>query len=127
MSNVSKSSMRDLYMDIPKESYSYIAERMSWGNRFTIVSVLSGRTKLSLFKFELIRDYLEDWKRHKAFSVANHSGCFDVWQHSAYYKGLTSLINSEEYMLLSNKQRSAIVKEQAIISNQIQSYTKTTI
>ncbi len=124
MSIASKQEIRDLYMDIPKEAYRHIADKMGWSNRNALPNIFSGALKISVFKLDMIRDALFRWKKHEAFSVTNHSGVFDPWQHSKYYKALTDLINGEEYRLLSDKNKTYMVEEHKRIGKQIQEFTK---
>lgn len=119
MSNVSKSALTQLAAIIPYGAHNYIAKEMGYSSHFVLKSLLTGRIKISIEKFELIKSHYEYWKKYVDFTYANPNGVFDLFQTAKYYKELNNLINSEEYSLLNDYQRTAIVDEQKRICNQL--------
>lgn len=119
MSNVSKSALTQLAAIIPFGAYGYIAKEMEYSSHFVLKSLLTGRVKISIEKFELIKSHYEYWKRYVAFTYANQNGSFDLFQTVKYYKELNNLINSKEYSLLNDYQRTSIVDEQKRICQQL--------
>lgn len=119
MSNVSKSALTQLAATIPFGAYGYIAKEMDYASHFVLKSLLTGRVKISIEKFELIKSHYEYWKRYVAFTYANQNGSFDLFQTVKYYKELNNLINSKEYSLLNDYQRTSIVDEQKRICQQL--------
>lgn len=109
MSYISKTERINLYREIPKDAYQFIADKMGWGNKWTLPTAFSH--SLSVVGYGIIKDHFEEWKRNHAFSSIKQNGVYDPYQHIAYYKALTSLINSEEYMLLSQRNKRLIVEE----------------
>jgi hypothetical protein len=53
------------------------------------------------------------------FSKVGDTNVEDVWQQIEFLKGLTDLINSIDFKLLSNKERNGIVEEQKRLYNQL--------
>ena len=53
------------------------------------------------------------------FSKVGDTNVEDVWQQVEFLKGLTDLINSIDFKLLSNKERNGIVEEQKRLYNQL--------
>lgn len=122
MKYVSDNERLTLFKNIPRDAYEYIASKMGWITGTTLPTVFAAT--ISEFRFNLIAEHLEYWKRHVAFSIATNNGEFDPEQHMAYFKALNGLLNGPEYIFLNDRKRHAIIEEHKRIGKQIQQQSK---
>lgn len=122
MSLATQSDLLKAYLEIPSSAYRFICDNMNYSHVTSLINLLKGKNRCSEEKLNIVFGFYEYWKTTESFSFFNLNGSFDQWQHAAYLKGLTDLINSPDYLLLSSIKRSKILKEQNNISKELWKY-----
>ena len=68
-------------------------------------------------RFKQLNDFLVNLDKSKY--IAFNTDIIDTWQQQHFFKELTNLINSIDFKLLNNKERSGIVEEQKRLHNEL--------
>ena len=115
----SNSAVRQLYFDIPVDAYPFIAKELGWKSYTQIILRLTNQLPMTMNFYFKIQEAFKVYLKKEQFSSKNKNGMFCFDQTQAYYKGLVSLMNSDEYILLSPSKRTCILDEQKRIYKQL--------
>ena len=98
---------------VPKDEIDNLYKFMKLQRTYAIFQ----RESITENRFKQLNDFLVSLDKSKY--IAFNTDIIDTWQQQHFFKELTNLINSIDFKLLNNKERSGIVEEQKRLHNEL--------
>lgn len=111
---ITYNEFRPYYERVP----SYKSKQLSEFLSLSKASILFQRPKIAEYRFRQLKDFLANIELEKFSRIINNN-IIDTFQQQYFLKELNNLINSIDFKLLHNKEKSRIVEEQKRLYNQL--------